>query len=171
MNAAADSTLPASPRAMATPHPTHKLRLLLRREFWEHKSLWIAPLVWVGLIVVFFTWGAIHGPDNQHARMMMDAQSMDQMNLSDHDRQEMERAMALPDESKNTIFAISFLAIFGLISVFMTVVVFFYLIDCLYTERKDRSILFWKSLPVSDRTTVLAKAAIPLVVQPLPLLS
>ena len=45
MNAAADSPLPASPRAMATPHPTHTIRLLLRREFWEHKGgfLW-APL-------------------------------------------------------------------------------------------------------------------------------
>ena len=50
MNAAADSPLPASPRAMATPHPTHKFRLLLRREFWEHKGgfLW-APLVAGGI--------------------------------------------------------------------------------------------------------------------------
>ena len=141
--------------------------MLIRREFWEHKSLWIAPLVWVGLIVVFFTWGAIHGPDNQHARMMLDAQSMDQMNLSDRDRQQMERAMTMPDESKNTIFAISFLAIFGLISVFMTVVVFFYLIDCLYTERKDRSILFWKSMPISDTEVVLSKLAVAILVVPL----
>jgi hypothetical protein len=32
---------------------------------------------------------------------------------------------------------------------------------------RDRSILFWKSMPVSDRTTVLAKASIPLVIVPL----
>lgn len=43
---------------------------------------------------------------------------------------------------------------------------FFYSIDALYGERRDRSILFWKSLPVSDRTTVLSKAAIPMVVLP-----
>ena len=30
------------------------------------------------------------------------------------------------------------------------VAVFFYLLDGLFTERRDRSILFWKSLPVSD---------------------
>lgn len=44
---------------------------------------------------------------------------------------------------------------------------FFYCLDALYGERRDRSILFWKSLPVSDRTTVLAKASIPLVMLPL----
>jgi len=48
----------------------------------------------------------------------------------------------------------------------MTIVVFFYLIDCLYTERKDRSILFWKSLPVSDVSVVLSKLAVAMVVVP-----
>ena len=43
----------------------------------------------------------------------------------------------------------------------------FYCLDALQGERRDRSILFWKSLPVSDRTTVLSKAIIPLVVLPL----
>jgi len=43
----------------------------------------------------------------------------------------------------------------------------FYCLDALHGERRERSILFWKSLPVSDRTTVLSKATIPLVVLPL----
>ena len=43
----------------------------------------------------------------------------------------------------------------------------FYCLDALYGERRDRSILFWKSLPVSDSTTLLSKATIPLVVLPL----
>ena len=43
----------------------------------------------------------------------------------------------------------------------------FYCLDALHGERRDRSILFWKSLPVSDLTTVLSKATIPLVVLPL----
>lgn len=138
--------------------------MLIRREFWEHKSLWIAPLVWVGLITVFFTWGVIQGPD-QDARVIMDMQSMDQMN--DNERREMQKAIDLPQERKESIFAVSFLAIFGLISVFMTIVVFFYLIDCLYTERKDRSILFWKSLPLSDTEVVLSKLAVAIVVVPI----
>ena len=47
------------------------------------------------------------------------------------------------------------------------VVSVFYCLDALHGERRDRSILFWKSLPVSDLTTVLSKASIPLVVLPL----
>jgi ABC-2 type transport system permease protein len=43
----------------------------------------------------------------------------------------------------------------------------FYCLDALYGERRDRSVLFWKSLPVSDRTTLFSKATIPLVVLPL----
>src|ERR1041384_962380 len=42
----------------------------------------------------------------------------------------------------------------------------FYCLDALYGERRDRSILFWKSLPVSDLTTVLSKVFIPLVILP-----
>ena len=43
---------------------------------------------------------------------------------------------------------------------------FFYSLDALYGERRDRSILFWKSLPVSDRMIVLSKVAIPMIVLP-----
>jgi ABC-2 type transport system permease protein len=140
--------------------------MLIRREFWEHKSLWIAPLVWVGLIIVFFTWGVIQGPDND-VKVIMDAQTMDQTGLNEQDRLQLQNSIDLPQEHKETIFAISFLAIFALISVFMTIVVFFYLIDCLYTERKDRSILFWKSLPLSDTEVVLSKFAVAMIVVPI----
>src|SRR5437660_10885136 len=43
----------------------------------------------------------------------------------------------------------------------------FYCLDALHGERRERSILFWKSLPVSDLTTVFSKAIIPLVVLPM----
>jgi ABC-2 type transport system permease protein len=45
-------------------------------------------------------------------------------------------------------------------------VTLFYCIEALRGERRDRSILFWKSLPVSDATTVLSKAIVALVVLP-----
>jgi ABC-2 type transport system permease protein len=47
------------------------------------------------------------------------------------------------------------------------IVAVFYCLDALHGERRDRSILFWKSLPISDLTTVLSKASIPLLVLPL----
>jgi ABC-2 type transport system permease protein len=43
----------------------------------------------------------------------------------------------------------------------------FIALDCLYAERKDRSILFWKSLPVSDGLTVLSKFLVIVAVAPL----
>jgi ABC-2 type transport system permease protein len=55
----------------------------------------------------------------------------------------------------------------GLLMVTTLIVAVFYCLDALYSERRDRSVLFWKSLPVSDLTTVLAKASIPLVILPL----
>ncbi|MGH8260393.1 MAG: hypothetical protein ACREUG_11970, partial [Steroidobacteraceae bacterium] len=47
------------------------------------------------------------------------------------------------------------------------IVLWFYTTDCLYAERRDRSVLFWKSMPVSDGKTVVSKALIALVVVPL----
>jgi ABC-2 type transport system permease protein len=42
----------------------------------------------------------------------------------------------------------------------------FYCLGALHNERRDRSILFWKSLPVPDLTTVLSKALVPLLIMP-----
>lgn len=55
----------------------------------------------------------------------------------------------------------------GVMMVALILMSIFYCSDALYGERRDRSILFWKSLPVADLTTVLAKASIPLVILPL----
>jgi ABC-2 type transport system permease protein len=141
--------------------------MLIRREFWEHRSLWIAPLVWVGIIVVMVLWGVFVSADNDHAGIMMDAKSIDQMQLTDEDQRNMRRAVGIPEEGKQTVFAFSYLAIAALIASFVSIVVFFYLIDCLYSERRDRSILFWKSMPVSDTQVVLSKLAVALVVVPI----
>ena len=46
-------------------------------------------------------------------------------------------------------------------------VVFFYCLGALYDERKDRSVLFWKSLPISDTQTVLSKVASAALVAPI----
>jgi ABC-2 type transport system permease protein len=49
----------------------------------------------------------------------------------------------------------------------MNIYATWYLLDCLYADRKDRSILFWKSLPISDTATVLAKLFTGLIAIPL----
>ena len=115
----------------------------VRRELWEYRSIYLAPLAIAGVVLLSFVFVLISLP-----HMMRILPSLD----AEHQRE----ALAHPyDISAGLIMAAAF------------IVSIFYSIDALYGERRDRSIIFWKSLPVSDLTTVLAKASIPLVVLPL----
>ncbi len=145
--------------------------MLVRREFWEHRSLWIAPLVWAGIIIVLSAWAFFviiprHAPEG-----VLDATNVEEIQgLSDADREEVRKAIETANAhdvpKATTTISFSFLGISQLISAFACIVVFFYLIDCLFTERRDRSILFWKSLPLSDTQVVLSKLAVALIVVP-----
>src|SRR5436190_6630328 len=112
------------------------------REVWENKSIYIAPSI-VGAVILF---GALisagHLPERRHNAMLLD---------------EVRRRAAIE-------LPYDIVAIVLIVTAF--IVGFFYCLDALYGERRDRSVLFWKSLPVSDRTTVLAKLSIPLLVIP-----
>src|SRR5438105_2858383 len=101
------------------------LLMLVRRELWEHRALWIAPLVVAALMVC----GAVVAGLKYH---------LTHGDMSGDDRP---GGMAM--------FAVMQGAASTPLSVVSVIVVAFYLLDCLYTERKHRSILFWKSLPVS----------------------
>jgi ABC-2 type transport system permease protein len=113
--------------------------VLIRREFWEHRALWMAPLVIAGLYLLVCLIPGSHGIDgSRHG----------------------------PNAGMMTMLYVQ-LIFTGVLFALMSVVVFFYLADCLYAERKDRSILFWKSLPVSDAATVLSKVLVASLVVPL----
>ena len=125
--------------------------VLVRRELWEHRSLVWAPLAMALTIIVLSLLSATlqGGIDVQ-----LDA---------DRSMPELFRDA----EQQRGIFGVM---IAGLVLPQLLVgfvVVFFYLLDCLFTERRDRSILFWKSLPVSDAKTVLSKLFVALVAIPL----
>ncbi|TLY71830.1 MAG: hypothetical protein E6K47_00355 [Gammaproteobacteria bacterium] len=119
------------------------LLVLIRRELWEHRALWIAPLVVAALMVC----GAVVASLKYH---------LTHGDMSGEDRP---GGMAM--------FAVMQGAASMPLSVVSLIVVGFYLLDCLYAERKDRSILFWKSLPVSDGKTVVSKLLVALLVVPL----
>jgi ABC-2 type transport system permease protein len=121
---------------------THPFVWSVRREVWEHRSVYIAPLVAAGLVLTGFLIRIIHLP--QTIKMVSALKPGDQ-----------HLALAMP-------FAIAAVSI----CVTGLIVAFFYCLGALYNERRDRSILFWKSLPVSNRTAVLSKAAIPFLVLP-----
>jgi ABC-2 type transport system permease protein len=111
----------------------------LRRELWENRSIYVAPLAVAAVFLFGFLISMIGLP-----RKMRGLSALDPA----HQR----NAVAMPYELAA-----------GLIMATALVVAVFYCLDALHGERRDRSILFWKSLPVSDLTTVLSKAVIPLV--------
>jgi ABC-2 type transport system permease protein len=114
----------------------------VRRELWENRSIFIAPLAAAGIAMLGFFIGLFWLPRSMHAHSGMDPGDQFLMEV-------------MPYGHTGWLL---------LMTAFLVGV--FYSLDALYGERRDRSILFWKSLPVSDVTTVLSKASIPLVVLP-----
>jgi ABC-2 type transport system permease protein len=114
----------------------------VRRELWENRSIYMAPLI--AACVVIFGFG-------------MAAFGLPQRRLN---------ALALESAHQRAAIELPYDAAAMMIMFTAFIVGFFYCLDALYGERRDRSVLFWKSLPVSDLTTVLAKLFVPLVILP-----
>jgi ABC-2 type transport system permease protein len=131
-----------------------KMITLIRRELIEHRSSWAVTSVFGGLFVL----AAILAVFGLVRFGMLDQP----MTIAEFTDQEELRAVLEPG------IEIMLVTIATVLNIVMTFVVFFYFLDALYAERKDRSILFWKSLPVSDLQVVGSKyltgiAAIPLL--------
>jgi ABC-2 type transport system permease protein len=127
------------------------LLLLIRRELWEHRSLWIAPLVVAGLLIAGALVAAV--------MFRMDSINWDAPPAGLSHDEFAQYSLVKEMEMQQAVSAPLFLV--------MVLVITFYLLDCLYAERKDRTILFWKSLPVSDATTVASKFLVALLVVPI----
>jgi ABC-2 type transport system permease protein len=121
---------------------TQPLYWSVRRELWENRSIYVAPLI-VAVVVLFgFLVSTVGMPHRRQAVLSLD---------SAHQR----AMIGMPYD------------VAAMMLIFTAFIVgVFYCLDALHSERRDRSILFWKSLPVSDLTTVLSKASIPFVVLP-----
>jgi ABC-2 type transport system permease protein len=115
----------------------------VRRELWESRSIYIAPLVVAVVFLLGFLISLIGLPHKMRDLLALDP-------VKQH------AAIETPYDS-----------VAALIMATAIIVGVFYCLDALYGERRDRSILFWKSLPVSDLTTVLSKLTIPIVILPL----
>ena len=141
-NAASESPLESQAMAPAITSPTRPIYWSVRRELWENRSIYIAPLAVAALFLFGFMINLIHLP----GRM---------------------RAAALNPEQQRALIEqpYEFAALLIMGTTFFVAI--FYCLDALHGERRDRSILFWKSLPVSDLTAVLSKAIIPIVILPL----
>lgn len=150
-------TFPASlPDAALAAAPTRRVsefsRLFwsVRREFWENRSLYIAPLAVAALILLGFTYATLQIPRDN----VLFTSTVNNNGVITHTTHGFDPIQVY------TIAA-------GLIMATTFLVAIFYSLDALFSERRDRSILFWKSLPISDLTVVLSKASIPLILLPL----
>jgi ABC-2 type transport system permease protein len=132
-----------TPQTISPMNATRPMYWSLRRELWENRSIYLAPLIVAAFVLFATALSTIGLPKRMR-------------NLPTLDPAKRHASIAMPYSMAP---APIMLATF--------IVGFFYCTDALYSERRDRSILFWKSLPVSDRTTVLSKATVPLVVLPL----
>jgi ABC-2 type transport system permease protein len=139
------------------------LKWLVRREFWEHKgSIFWAPII-VGLLMIASIGGTVlFGTFTDkiiNAEVEVDGQRTSVSNAIQSFP--LEKRAELADAMASTFVAAS-----APLFLMLTVVVFFYCLGALHDERRERSILFWKSLPLSDQNTVLSKVITALVVAP-----
>jgi ABC-2 type transport system permease protein len=142
-NVTHESSLGAQGIAPATISATRPVYWSLRRELWENRLIYIAPLAAAVVFLFGFLIHMIVLRGRMHGVWPLDLVQQ-------------RHELAMPYElSAALIMGTAF------------IVGIFYSLDALYGERRDRSILFWKSLPVSDLTAVLSKMSIPLVVIPL----
>jgi ABC-2 type transport system permease protein len=142
-NALPDSTVETQAMTPSATTLTRPLYWSIRRELWEHRSVHIAPAAVVAVFLFGFFINSFSLPRRMQALSTADSAHQHQALLQSYD------------------FAA------GVVMLVAFVISVYYSLDCLYGERRDRSILFWKSLPVSDLTVVLAKATIPLIIIPL----
>jgi len=115
----------------------------VRRELWENHAICLAPLVTAGVVLAGFFINAV--------RSLRGAGVGVSLLLPNQ---------ATPIELPYAIAAV-LIALVGVLTGAL------YCLDALYVDRRDRSVLFWRSLPVSDSTAMLSKASIPLAVVPL----
>jgi ABC-2 type transport system permease protein len=142
-----DTALAAAPTRRIS--EASRLFWSIRRELWENRSIYIAPLSVAALIVLGFLYSIIRMPAGILISSTVNNNGV--VTQSTH---------GIDPVIPYTIAAALIMATTILVGIF-------YCLDALYSERRDRSILFWKSLPISDLTIVLSKAAIPLVLLPL----
>lgn len=119
----------------------HQLALI-KREVWEHRSIWITPaavafVVTFGAIAIVIMVAAFGETINPEIEKIADA--------------------TIPDVIRRAALAGILLVNTSVFVIAMWFLTIFFCLDALYAERKDKSILFWRSLPITDAETVVSK--------------
>lgn len=129
---------------------------LLRREIWEHRAFVMVPMVMAAIYLIGNLFGLF-----ELARVSVDGSNYFQLEelIEELEWADPEERSALMGFIM-AMYAMPFFIVLGFL-------VFFYLLDALYSDRRDRSILFWKSLPITDSATVASKIVTATLIAPL----
>lgn len=131
-------------------------KALLMREYWEHRGAFLKTPIIIGIITAVM--------------MILAYLLVENVNVKLTGGEGLEHLKQITDRTNTDITYITNIFLTGLEGLFhfvLFIVVFFFLLGSLFDDRKDLSILFWKSLPVSDLNTVLSKVVAAMVVAPL----
>lgn len=129
------------------------IKALFLKEFWDNKrAIFVTPMVVTGLFIFFAIVAMING-----SGILFDGASINE-HLSQAPEFEAEAATRITSVLFITPVLLVIATIFSMV---------FTALSVLFDERKDKSILFWKSMPVSDTQEVLVKLATVTVVTPL----
>jgi ABC-2 type transport system permease protein len=124
---------------------------LIKREIWEHRAIYVTPIAIAVVVSLVSLAGmvTISAFDKEVNMALFGASNI----AGDAER-----------EAAMTVFFLgtSWVFLFGL-----AILTTFYTLDSLYAERKDKSILFWRSLPITDAETVVSKLLTAIFVLPL----
>lgn len=126
-----------------------KLTWLMRREMWEHRGSFVWTPVAIGMLMIGMMFIGVLFAQGEPGGFA---------HLTKVDPLQMDHGLAVLSQVYPVMGAPILIA--------LAFTVFFYSLGALFEERKDRSIMFWKSLPISDGATVFSKALIALVVAP-----
>ncbi|MEZ5461530.1 hypothetical protein [Dokdonella sp.] len=132
---------------------------LVKREYWEHKGGFFWTPVWISVAMLTITLLGIISAEVFTSRVKINggipwSEIASRMNSGDF-------------VHAGTGLDVAYVALAGVLCIGLFFVLFFYLLGALYDDRRDRSVLFWKSLPVSDTSTVLSKVAAAILLAPL----
>ncbi len=137
---------------------------LVQREFIEHRGAFLyAPLAIIAILVVFLGGGVLTGRfENLFEELAREFGSDPEVTAKMRDG-----AMIAIAVYAGRIFEFAFLAFsLGWMAYFATLI-FFYTADAFAADKRNNSMLFWKSMPVSDLKVLLSKLTAATVLLPL----
>ena len=124
---------------------------LLKREIWEHRSIYVTPLAIASIVTLGVLAMLVFA---QGFAAELDIAIFGAQNLAG-------------DPERKAVLTGFFLGTSWVFMISLAVLTAFYCLDSLYAERKDKSILFWRSLPVTDAETIVSKLLTAVIIIPL----